>query len=150
MADAPKVESAAPAVALSQEEKRKRYEAYRRQSRGSRFEVKGDPNIHYFWGPKDDSSELTRLDMQGYYIIREPNPKDVIDGRAQPKIKAGGPRQDGRCVIGDVILMACPLETYEFALLDVEASHEELLKSAKENFLVEAEKAGVPTFTFTK
>lgn len=148
----PTIVSAPPAPPLSQEEKRKRYDLYRKNNRGSKFAVKGDPNIHYFWGPKDDSAELVRLDMQGYWIVKEPNPTDVIAGKegVKPKVQAGGLRQDGTYVIGDVILMACTLESYEFALMAVDDSHEEMLSSAKENFLHEAEKQGVPTFAVSK
>jgi hypothetical protein len=142
--------SAPPAAPLSQEEKRKRYELFRNQNRGSKFAVKGDPNTHYFWGPKDDSAELVRLDIQGYWIVKCDNAADVMAGKSQPKIHAGGLRQDGTYIIGDVILMACPLETYEFALMDIDDRHEEMLKSAKENFLTEAEKSGVPTFQISK
>jgi hypothetical protein len=142
--------SAAPAPPLSQEEKRKRYELYRKGNRGSKFAVKGDANLHYFWGPKDDSAELVRLDMNGYWIVRCDNPKECMEGKAQPKVQAGGLRLDGTYVIGDVILMACELETYEFALMDVDQSHDEMLSSAKENFLHEAEKQGVPTFAVSK
>lgn len=142
--------SAPPAPPLSQEEKRKRYELYRSQSKASRFAVVGNPNHHYLWAPRDDGSEMTRLDMEGYWIVREKEPEKVLAGSAKPSIKAGGLRQDGTYVIGDVILTACELEVYEFHLLSVSDNHDELLRSAKENFVTEAEKAGVPVFQFSK
>lgn len=144
------VVSAAPQAPLSKEEKAKRYAAYRRTASGSRFAVKGLPGLHYFWAPKDDSSEMTRLDIVGYTIVREPNVKEVLAGNTEPKIRAGGLREDGTYVIGDVILTSCPEESYEFALMDVSERHDELQASAKESFLLEAEKQGVPTFTFSK
>jgi hypothetical protein len=152
MSDQAKVEikSAAPAPPLSQEERKARYDKYRKAAAKSRFEVKGLPGTHYFWAPKDDSSEMTRLDMVGYQIVREPAAAEVLAGKAQPKITASGLRQDGTYVIGDVILASCPEEIYEFALMDIEARHEDMKAGAKENFIIEAEKAGVPVFTVSK
>lgn len=144
------VESAPAATPLSKEERQARYEKYRKAAASSRFAVKGLPRIHYFWAPKDDSSEMTRLDIIGYQITREPNAADVLSGKAKPKITASGLRQDGTYVIGDVVLAQCPEETYEFALMDIEDRHEAMKRAAKENFISEAEKAGVPTFTFSK
>lgn len=146
----PSVESAAPAKPLSQEERKARYEKYRKAAASSRFAVKGEAGIHYFWAPKDDSSEMTRLDIIGYQITREPDAANVLAGKAKPKIIASGLRQDGTYVIGDVVLAQCPEETYEFALMDIEQRHEDMKRAAKDNFLTEAEKVGVPTFTFSK
>jgi hypothetical protein len=146
----PNIQSAPPAVPLSQEERKARYEKYRQAAASSRFAVKGKQGIHYFWAPKDDSSEMTRLDIIGYTIVREPNVIDVLANKAKPSIIASGLRQDGTYVIGDVILAQCPEETYEFALMDIEERHEAMKRAAKDNFLMEAEKAGVPTFTFSK
>jgi hypothetical protein len=146
----PIVESAKPAAPLSQEEKRSRYEKYRKAAASSRFEVKGEAGVHYFWAPKDDSSEMTRLDIIGYSIVREPNVAEVLAGKAKPKIIASGLRQDGSYVIGDVVLAQCPEEIYEFALMDIEERHEAMKRAAKENFMTEAEKAGVPVFQFSK
>jgi hypothetical protein len=146
----PNVQSAPPAKPLSQEERKARYEKYRKAAASSRFAVKGIPGTHYFWAPKDDSSEMTRLDIIGYRITREPKAADVLAGKEKPSITASGLRQDGTYVIGDVILAECPEEIYEFALMDIEERHEAMKRAAKENFLTEAEKAGVPTFTFSK
>jgi hypothetical protein len=144
------IASSKPLGSLSKEERRARYAKYRAAAAKSRFEVKGPEGIHYFWAPKDDSSEMTRLDIIGYTIVREPKAAEVLAGKAEPVISASGLRQDGTYVIGDVILAQCPLETYEFALLDIEERHEAMLRAAKDNFLIEAEKSGVPTFEFSK
>jgi hypothetical protein len=142
--------SATPQPPLLEEEKKARYAKFRRAARHSRFEVKGKEGIHYLWAPREDSSEMTRLSMLDYSIVREPNVKEVLAGTKEAVVKAGGLREDGTYVIGDVILVQCTEEQYQFALQDVEDSHNELLTSAKDNFIDEANKAGVPTFEVTK
>jgi hypothetical protein len=144
------IESAPPAAPLSAEEKAKRYAAYRKATASSRYAVKGKPGLHYFWAAKEDSAEMTRLDIIGYIIVREPNATDILAGKAKPVIQASGLREDGTYTIGDVILTSCPEETYEFALLDIDERHNEMRNAAKENFKTEAEKAGVPVFEFSK
>jgi hypothetical protein len=114
------------------------------------LEVTGDPNLHYFWAPRGDSNELDRLDLIGYTVVRETNAKDVLAGKAQSKVKAAGLREDGTFVLGDVILMSCPMETYEFMMLENEEKSRALQMSAKDNFQFEAEKAGVPVFEVDK
>lgn len=142
--------SAVPSAALTAEQRRKRYEDLRSRVGKPRLEVKGDPTKHYFWGPRGDSNELDRLDLIGYIIVREPNAKDVLAGKAKPKITAAGLREDGTYVLGDVILLQCDMETYEFLMLDNDEKARALQMSAKDNFLFESQKAGVPTFEVDK
>lgn len=145
-----KVSSAKPLSALSTEERKARYAELRKILGRSKFEVRGDPTMHYLWAARDDSNEMTRLEMIGYTIVKEPNPKAVLAGEAPAKIQASGLRQDGTYTIGDVILVQCPMDVYEFLMLENEQRAENMLKSAKEDFVVEAEKQGVPTFNTSK
>lgn len=150
MSTQPVIGSAAVSETASQEQIDKRYEEYRRRTGRSRFEVSGKEGIHYLWAPRDDSSEMTRLEMEGFELTREPKAEEVLSGKARPQIKAGGLRQDGTYVIGDVILVQCSEENYQFHLRDVTERMEAAKKAAKDNFLIEAEKAGAPTFTFDR
>lgn len=142
--------SAPTSAALTEEQRRARYEELRQRIGKPRLEVTGDPKMHYFWGPRGDSNELDRLDLIGYRIVREPNVKDVLAGKAQPKVKAAGLREDGTYVLGDVILLECDMEVYEFLILQNEEKSAADQRAAKENFLFETEKQGVPTFEVDK
>jgi hypothetical protein len=143
--------SSSPQVGdLTPEGRKKRYNELRARLGKSRLEVKGKPGIHYFWADKGDGNELSRLDVMGYKITREPNAKEVLAGNASPEIQANGLREDGTYTLGDVILTECPEEVYEFLQLDVTERHEALVGGAAEEFISEAAKKGVPTFPVDK
>lgn len=136
-----------PLTELSKAERKARYAEYQKKLGRSKLEVKGgDPNRHYFWGPKDDDGELVRLDGLDYRIEKCPDAVNVMAGKAKPPFEAAGLREDGTWCIGDVILMSCPLEVYEFHLLDVEERSEAQISASVENFKVTAEQQGIPTF----
>lgn len=142
--------SAVPSATLTAEARARRYSELRERIGKPRLEVKGLPGRHYFWGPRGDSNELDRLDLIGYRIVRESNAKDILAGKAQPKVQAAGLREDGTFVLGDVILLDCDAEVYEFLMLDVEQRSNQQQHAAKDNFVFEAEKTGVPTFEVDK
>lgn len=124
-----------------------RYTELRRKLGRSKLEVKGKPGMHYFWADHvRDQGELIRLSTFNYLIVREPKAAEVLKGTAKPEIQANGLQQDGTYIIGDVILMACPEEVYEFIMLDQSERHEELVKGVSETFKSNAEGLGVPTF----
>jgi hypothetical protein len=135
---------------LSEEQRNRRYEELRQRMGRSRLEVKGEPGKHYFWAHASDSNELDRLDLLEYTLVRELNAKEVLAGKAKPKIKAGGLREDGTYKQGDVILMQCDEEVYEFQMLENERRSNQQQQSAKDNFVFEAEQKGVPTFEVDK
>lgn len=129
------------------EERKKRYAEFRKKLGRSRLEIKGgDPNKHYFFAPKEDDAELVRLDYLGYAIVKEPNAKDVLSGKARPKLECAGLREDGTYVIGDVILMCCDHEVYEFHMMDVDERSEAQISAAVEEFKTTAAQRGAPTF----
>ena len=142
--------SATPTAVLDAEARKKRYQDLRQRMGKSRLEVQGLPGRHYLWAHRGDSNELDRLDLLGFVITREPNVKDVLAGKTKPRIKAGGLREDGTYVQGDVILVDCPEEVYEFITLENEERANGLVSSAKDNFVFESEKQGVPTFEVDK
>jgi hypothetical protein len=86
----------------------------------------------------------------GYSIVREPNAKEVLAGKMKPAISAGGLREDGTYVLGDVILMECDQDIYEFLMMENDQRSENMLNAAKDNFLAEAAKQGAPTFEVDK
>jgi hypothetical protein len=142
--------SAQSSAALTEEQRQRRYSELRERMGRSRLEVSGKPGRHYFWASRGDSNELDRLDLLGYKIVREPNAKEILAGKAEPQIKAAGLREDGTYVLGDVILLDCDEEVYEFLLLESEQKSNSQQEAAKGNFVFEAEKQGVPTFEVDK
>jgi hypothetical protein len=142
--------SAQPSAALTEEQRQRRYKELRERIGRPRLEVRGDPSKHYFWAAKGDSNEMDRLDLIGYSIVREPNVKEILAGKAKPKVQAAGLREDGTYVLGDVILMQCDQEVYEFLMLENEQRATNQQRAAKDNFVFEADKSGVPTFEVDK
>lgn len=153
----PPVVEAKPVLTPEQEKaaRKARYAAYRK--------IQGQPKLavqavslkgkHFFWAPnpgtwKGDDSEMVRLDMLGYALVKEPKAKEILSGQdvKDRLVIAGGLRQDGTYVIGDVILTFCDQEVYEFHLLDVEERSDQLITGAQEDFKTEAQRAGIPTF----
>jgi hypothetical protein len=144
----PELKSAAPIGELTPAQRKQRYEQLRVRMGKSKLEVKGDPKLHYFWAHKSDGGQIIEFESKDYHIVKEPNATKVLSGEAKPKIIANGLQQDGTYVVGDIILMACPLEVYEFLLLDQDEQMAEMKRAAKDDFRVEAERAGAPTFEF--
>jgi len=142
--------SAAQAVPLTDSERKRRYAELRKRLGQPRLKVVGDPSKHYFWAHRSDSQELDRLDLVGYVVVREPNAEDVLSGKMKPLIQAGGLRNDGTYVLGDVILMCCDQDVYDFLMMENDERVDLMNQAAKDNFLVESEKHGVPTFEVEK
>lgn len=143
----PVASSASSNTPLTKEERKKRYEQLRQKLGRSKLEVtNGDPTLHYAWIDNTDKGEMIRLQSLGYFIVREAQATEVLKGKAKAKVNASGLHEDGTYVIGDVILMACPIEVWEFVQLNIEERHEELMGAAVEDFKNEAAKSGVPTF----
>lgn len=146
-----------PALTAEQERaaRKARYDAYRKKLGQPKLAVtpvslKGK---HFFWAPnpgtwKGDDSEMVRLDTLGYAFVKEPKVKEILSGKEVPDrlVIAGGLREDGTYVIGDVILTFCDQEVYEFHLLDVEEKSDQLINGAQEDFKTEAARQGVPVF----
>jgi hypothetical protein len=142
--------SASQNGSLTDEQRKKRFAELRERLGQPRLKVTGDPAKHYFWAHRGDSQELDRLDLVGYTIVREPNAEAVLAGKTKPKIQAGGLRADGTYVLGDVLLMECDQELYEFLMMENDERVQQMNQAAKDNFLIEAEKAGAPTFEVEK
>lgn len=147
------IASAKPIAEMTDQERKARWKELSKKVRADQSEVIGLPGIHYFWAchiGHGSEAELIRLETMGYSITREPDPKEVLAGRKKPAIIAAGLKEDGRYVRGDVMLMQCPQEDYEFFLLDIEQRHEDTMKGIQEEFISNAEMQGAPTFTVTK
>lgn len=132
----------------AQAARKARYTELRKKLGRPKLEVRGEAGVHYFWADKlHDQGEMIRLTSAGYYIVREPDPKGVLAGKVKPKIEANGLQEDGTYLIGgEVILMACPSEVYEFLELDTSERHEEMVRGVAETFKANAADLGVPTF----
>jgi hypothetical protein len=135
--------------ALSKEERQRRFEELRKRMGQSKFKVVGEQGVHYLWAAKNDSNEMTRLDILGYSIVREPSPKEVLDGTKAPKISASGLRADGTYTIGDVILTQVDQDVYDYLMLSNDEVSEQAVQNAKDSFRASAEADGVPTFEFS-
>jgi len=149
-----------PALTPEQEKaaRKARYEAYRKKQGQPKLAVQAVSlkGKHFFWAPnpgtwKGDDSEMVRLDTLGYALVKEPKAKEILAGQdiKDRLVIAGGLRQDGTYVIGDVILTFCDQEVYDFHLLDVEERSDQLISGAQEDFKTEAARAGIPTFETT-
>jgi len=141
------VKSVEPFKGLSPEERKERYRQLRAKLGTSRMAVKGKPGVHYFWACKTDDNEMIRLDTLGYSIVRESDPLAVKSGKKKGEVEAQGLKDDGTYTIGDVILMQCAQEDYEFFLLDTEERHSNMINAVAQEFRDSAEKQGVPTFS---
>jgi hypothetical protein len=136
-----------PNLPEAQAARKARYTELRKKLGRSKLEVRGKKGTHYFWADGvRDQGEIIRLSSVGYSITREPNAKDVLAGKAKPEIEANGLCEDGTYKIGDVLLMQCPEEVYEFLELDKSERHEDMVRGVSETFKANAEELGVPTF----
>ena len=145
------IQSAAPsAPALTEEQRKARLAELRKRLGRSRLEVRGLAGKHYFWAHRSDEVELDRLDIVGYSIVREPNAKEVLAGKAKPRVEAAGLREDGVYRLGDVILMECDQDVYEMLMLENDERSANRVKSAKDSFIHDAQKHGVPVFETDK
>jgi hypothetical protein len=140
------IESAEPLENLDEAGKRRRYEAFRAKLGVSKLFVKGKPGIHYLWADRGDRSEMATLQYRGYKIVREPHVKEVLAGEKEPEIVANGLGEDGTYCLGDVILVQCSQETYDFICLANSERHEDLTKGAQRDFIAGARERGVPVF----
>src|SRR5258708_9898070 len=118
----PKIESGtttssvAQSTELTEAQRKARFKELRERMGQSRLKVEGLPGKHYLWAHKGDAIELDRLDLNGYALVREVNAKEVLAGKAKPKIKAGGLREDGTYIQGDAILMVVDQEVYDYLM----------------------------------
>ena len=134
--------SATPGKPLTAEEKQKLFAELRERMGESRLKVEGPAHLHPCWARKLDVSEIARLQYLGYEIVHD-DPK-------KPVWKANGLREDGTYELGDVILMSCPQEVYEF--LEQE-QHEKSIAWARgyaDSFTETAQEAKVPVFAVAK
>jgi hypothetical protein len=94
---------------------------------------------HPYWARKNDESETARLDMLGFRVVRE------LD-KTKPRYKANGLKEDGTYQMGDVILMECPEDEYQFYRDENAEKARQLADGAAAAFKSEATEQGVPTF----
>lgn len=134
---------------LTPAQRKQRYAQLRERMGKSKLKVEGEPGLHYFWAHKSDDAQIIEFESKEYWIVKEPNAKEVLAGKAKPKIVASGLREDGTYIVGDVILMACKLEVYEFLMLDQDEQMEQMKRAAVDDFRTEAESVGAPVFETT-
>lgn len=144
------IESSVPLEQLDEKAKRKRYELLRSKMGRSRLAVIGKPGIHYFWADHSDTSEMAMHESWGYTLVREPDAEEVMKGKKKGEVSANGLKADGTYIVGDVILMQCDMEVYEFLMMANAERHEELASGAQRDFRTEAEKLAVPVFDHIK
>lgn len=145
-----KLQSSKPVSTQTAGERKRRYADLKERMGRSKLEVRGVEGRHYLWANKDMGDEMTRLDILGYKITREPNPRECLSGKRDPVVKAAGLREDGTYIVGDVILMDCDEEVFEFIQLEIAEKQDQLVRAAKDDFVSEASKSDVPTFEVTR
>lgn len=139
-----KVSSAQPTEVLSSEERRKRYAELRERFGKSRLEVVNpESGRHYFWADKTDDAGMVKLDMLGYRV-------EKVDPKDPNRVRAAGLREDGTFQQGDIILMSCPQEVYDFYELDNDERAQSYIYAPKEEFKQKAADQGSPTFEVAK
>lgn len=128
---------------LTQEERSALYNRLRERMSVSKLAVTAPSGFTAYWARKDDESEIARLDVLGFRVVRE------LAGQPK-KYKAQGARADGTYVMGDVILMEIPTEEYYFYLAENSMRATQMSKSAKEKMIQDLEKQGAPTFVLKR
>jgi hypothetical protein len=132
--------ASAPVGPPKDEAERKEWYRQMREKLGkSRFVVDKIPaGYTAYWARKDDENEMSRLDVLGFKIVRD-DPKN-------PRYKANGRREDGTYQLGDVVLMECPTEMYDFYKQDNLERAKNMVQGVPQTFISEAEKKNVPAF----
>jgi hypothetical protein len=132
-------ESAPSSVPKDPVERSKWYQQMRNRLGQSRFKVGKMPaGFTPYWARKDDAVELSRLDSFGFKVVHD-DPK-------APRYLANGLREDGTYVLGDVILLECPTEYYEFYKEENRDRAKMLVDGVPTAFINEAGKKDVPAF----
>lgn len=124
---------------LTLEERKDLYDKLRARMAVSKLKAEGPVNRTGYWARKDDATEMARLELLGFSIVRELTDKPK-------RWKAQGTRADGTYVMGDVILMEIPTIEYEFYLQQNTERAKAMPEAAKQKFVESAEKQGAPTF----
>jgi hypothetical protein len=130
-------------TALDDAKRRALYENLRQRTSRSALYVEAPTGITPYWARKADDQELSRLDILGFSVVKEPDP-------AKRRYKANGLKQDGTYVLGDLILLEIPTEMYNFYESQNLDRATMLAEGAKEYFKNEAERQNVPTFEVNK
>ena len=134
--------SAPPQRKLNAEEKRQRFAELRQRMNRSQIEVTPPAGKVGYWAPMDDTREMGRLSWLGFQVVHD-DPK-------APIWKANGLKEDGRYIIGDVILVEIDTDTYEFYQQEYVNTSENMRANAKATFISDAEATGVPAFEVAK
>jgi hypothetical protein len=137
------IASASPAKAkLTKEQRRQRFLELSQRMGKSNLAVTPPAGKAGYWARKGDhkgdEAEMSRLEGLGFSIVHD-DPKN-------PAWKAGGAREDGTYVVGDVILMEIDADLYQDYLdFNAERGHQ-LFAGAADAFRASAQEHDVPTF----
>lgn len=130
---------------LTDEQRAKRYDELRRRQQMSRiFAQCNNPDISVRWVRKDDSNDISYHEWMGFKVAVEPDPNAPKDKR---RFNTAVPcNEEGKYVVGDVILMEIPRDDYEFYLSECTKRSTEMVDAGKDNFITEAQRMDVPVF----
>lgn len=132
-----------PLTQLTPEQRSELYKRLRERMTTSKLAVEPPPGMTAYWARKEDVSELARLDVLGFRVVRE------VEG--QPKrYKAQGARADGTYVMGDVILLEIPSEEWFFYQAENNVRATNMSKAAQAKLREDLEKVGAPTFVLKR
>lgn len=133
------IKSAKPSQ-MNEAEKRDWYLKLRNRMRTSPLAVKRKAaGFVPYWARRNDPVETSRLDLLGFRVVRETDLKN-------PRYQANGLKEDGTYQLGDVILMECPEEEYEFYKQENLEQARQMSEGVGQAFMSEAAKQNVPAF----
>ena len=131
--------------AVELERKRKLHAELRKRLGLSKLQAQGPAGYSAYWARKSDETEMARLELLGFRIVRESS-----DPKVARRWKVQGKREDGTYVMGDVILMEIKTEDYEFYKQENSKRAAEMPEAAKRKFISDAEAQGAPTFKLAR
>lgn len=126
---------------VERDRKAKLYAELRARMATSKLRAIGPPGRTGYWARKEDATEMARLELLGFRIVRESS-----DSNTPKRWQAQGARTDGTYVMGDVILMEIATEEYNFFIQEQSNRAASRPEAAKQQFIADAEAQGAPTF----
>lgn len=130
---------------MTDEERTARWAMLREQASRSKIYAKcKDPNIACRWVRKSDGGDIATHEWMGFKVVTEnmkkPGKEDRRFDTAIP------PDSEGHYVLGDVILMECLQDDYDFYVADGVRKSQEAVNAGKTSFADSASDKGFPAF----
>lgn len=102
-----------------------------------------NPNVYCKWVRKDDPNDIAYHETMGFRTVVDDPKKPREARRYTTAMPCNG---EGKYINGDVILMECPRDDYEFYVHEGTELSRMQLNSGKDRFINEAARQDVPAF----